>query len=84
MPRKSKEEVLRDQIVRSLAGRVAPAVTVRAKLTGSASDAWIALRAASEGLGLGDAELLALLVMHGSGPVREALQTAPRPEGQGG
>ena len=75
-PTKSERTVKR--LAALLSGKASRTVTVKAKLTGTAADAWIMLREAGEGLTLTDDQLVAALVEYGARAACKALRDMPR------
>lgn len=76
MARKTRTERLAEKVAAALQGRASRVVRVSARLSGPTADAWTTLQASAQPLGLDDADLLALLVDHGFGPLSKALQQA--------
>lgn len=74
----TKVDRLAARITRDLEGRASGAITVRARLTGPAADAWRGLVKAATGLQLDSAGLLVLLLEEGSGTLRAALSKLGR------
>ncbi len=75
---KSKSNRLAQKIAASLAGKGAAQVTVKATLTGPASEMWVEIRKDAEGLGMDDQALLAALLDAGGATLRKALKAIPR------
>lgn len=75
---KTKANRLAQKIAAGLAGKAAAQVTVKATLTGPASEMWVEIRKDAEGLGMDDQALLVALLDAGGSALRKALKAIPR------
>jgi hypothetical protein len=75
---KTRANRLAQKIQASLAGKASAQVTVRATLTGSAAEAWAAIKTDGKDLGMDDQALLAALLDAGGATLRKALKAIPR------
>lgn len=75
---KTKSSRLAQKIQATLAGKASKQVTVRATLTGQASEAWTAIKGDAEGLGMDDLALVVALLDAGGVTLRKALRAIPR------
>lgn len=76
--KKTKGNRLMQKLQVRLAGKSAPQITVRATLTGQASEMWGNLRRDAEGLGMDDPALLVALLDAGGPALRKVLKAIPR------
>ena len=75
---KTRSNRLAKKIQLTLAGKASAQVTVKATLTGTAAETWLAIQKDAEGLGMDNKALIAALLDAGGATLRKALKAIPR------
>ena len=75
---KTRSNRLAKKIQATLAGKASAQVTIKATLTGSAAEVWLAIQKDTEGLGMDNKAILAALLDAGGATLRKALKAIPR------
>lgn len=75
---KTRSNRLAKKIAATLAGKASAQVTVKATLTGTAAEVWLAIQKDAEGLGMDNKAILAALLDAGGAALRKALKEIPR------
>lgn len=75
---KTRSNRLAKKIAATLAGKASAQVTVKATLTGTAAEVWLAIQRDAEGLGMDNKAILAALLDAGGAALRKALKEIPR------
>ena len=75
---KTRSNRLAKKIQLTLAGKASAQVTVKATLTGTAAETWLAIQKEAEGLGMDNKALIAALLDAGGATLRKALKAIPR------
>ena len=75
---KTRSNRLAKKIQLTLAGKASAQVTVKATLTGTAAETWLAIQKEAEGLGMDNKALIAALLDAGGATLRKALKAITR------